>query len=240
LGGGGGGGQGGFGGGGGGQGGFNGGGGGGQGGFGGGGGGGRRGGGGGQGFNGGGGGRRGGRLQQFNADPNAGNFGNTGGADDDSVPAPEPMSGDYLTMTTRSIFFKGPFVPEGTVTGPTFTPREALLVFIGTFDADENDKNMLGFLENQDTGAIQTMHVGDAIASGKITKITLDYMYYTSAAGTMRLGVGENLGGDQIYGSNPDIAPTAVGADLSGPQADMLRKLMERRAKELGTPTPAK
>jgi hypothetical protein len=35
------------------------------------------------------------------------------------------------------------------------------------------------------------------------------------------------------------VSATA-GADLSGPQADMLRKLMQRRQKELGNSAPAK
>jgi len=37
-----------------------------------------------------------------------------------------------------------------------------------------------------------------------------------------------------VNGTNPDLPTTQAGAALSDPQADMLRKLMEKRAKELG------
>jgi hypothetical protein len=86
---------------------------------------------------------------------------------------------------------------------------------------------------------VQTEHVGDAIAQGKINKITLNYMDYSSPAGITRLQVGENLAGTSVNGVSTDVSATA-GADLSGPQADMLRKLMQRRQKELGNSAPAK
>jgi hypothetical protein len=45
-------------------------------------------------------------------------------------------------------------------------------------------------------------------------------------------------GPSTVDGTNPDRPTSQPSADLTGPQAEMLRKLMEKRARELGNPNP--
>jgi hypothetical protein len=154
--------------------------------------------------------------------------------DDMAIPTPRPMAADYVTLTLRSIFFKGRFVAadEGYSQGTQASPqaREKVLVFDGV---SKTDHSFLAYLEDTESGSVRTVKVGDAIAQGKITRITLDTMDYQAPRGVAHLSVGQNLAGEQIYGGSEE--PTSMpSVDLSGPNGDILRKMMERRLKELG------
>jgi hypothetical protein len=178
----------------------------------------------------GGGGGRGGR--NFN-DPNASMFQATSPNDTVNIPAPPEMTADFVPLTEHSIFFKGRFVyisPDATAnTGPAL-PREAVLVLHGCANTDGK---LTAFLEDTDAYRLILVHQGDTVAGagGKITEITLDYVEYQSALGRRyHVSVGQNLVGDQVFGSNAVALPTI---DANDPNADTLRKLAAKRQAEL-------
>jgi hypothetical protein len=167
----------------------------------------------------------------FASSSNGGTFAAPGEADD--TPRPPDMMGDYLILTTRSIFYRGRFVP------PDETPRqdtplrqaEDELVFCGVFDASSGAGTVpTAFLEDSDSGQVSPVRVGDQIAQGKITAINLDELEYQSAGVTRHLSVGENLAGQQMWGG-PTTMP--INLDFSGPSGDILKMMAARRLKEL-------
>jgi hypothetical protein len=147
------------------------------------------------------------------------------------TPTPRDMTGNYLILTVRSIFYKGFFQPPGdrpaAQSGP---PIEAVLIFNGA--AKNNDSSLVAFLEDNESGKITEVHIGDKVAAGKITNISLDSLDYQGGSGTVHLGIGQNLAGEQVWGAGAP-STTASTPDLSGPQADILKKMMLRRQQEL-------
>jgi hypothetical protein len=203
--------------------------------------------GGGGGFNGGGGGgnrrnnrRNGGGLGGNGPiDPTAGQFNSTTQPDDVPIPTPPDITASYLTVTNRSIFFKGYFngAPGGAPVQPP-TPEETILVFDG---ASRTNGVYEGFVENQESGVVTVVHIGDPIAKGKVKDLSLDNLDYEAGIRIFHLGIGQNLAGDQVFGGTgaPTTLPTV---DMSGPGADLLRKMMLRRIQELNgglAPAPA-
>lgn len=173
------------------------------------------------------------RRERRERRPDSSFFASTTQPDDVPIPSPQPITGDYLTLMERSIFFKGRFVPSddpGRFNSGPATPPEKVLVFDG---ATRTDHLYAAFLEDTESQNVNTIHVGDKIAQGQITRITLDEMDYQAGGRVMHLAIGQNLAGEQIYGADA-LAATEPSIDLSGPDADILRKMMLRRQQELG------
>jgi hypothetical protein len=83
---------------------------------------------------------------------------------------------------------------------------------------------------------VQSAKIGDQVAGGRITGIDMDAntLDFEVSGRVRHLNIGQNLAGEQIYGVNASpSSTTAPTIDLTGPSADVLKKLMERRQQEL-------
>jgi hypothetical protein len=154
------------------------------------------------------------------------------------LPAPPP---EYTVLSNRTVFIKTripppPPVPSATVTDTLpIVPPEATLVFNGVTNVDG-----VGYAIFEDTaaGKILGFKVGDTIASGKITAITLDGLDYEANGQTQRILLGQTLEG----GDAPDLATraTVTGGLTTQPSSGsaaedpILKMLRERRRRELG------
>jgi len=157
----------------------------------------------------------------------------------DNTPAAGAMTGDYLVLTQRSIFYPSQFLPSNlpVQAEPTRQPEDTL-VFVGVFQPISNGKTpepLMAFLEDSDSGLTTPVKVGDQIANGKVTGISLDQMDFQIKGGiTEHLVVGQNLAGAQIWGSGVDSsAALPATMDFSGPSGDILKAMALRRQKEL-------
>jgi hypothetical protein len=157
-----------------------------------------------------------------------------------STSRPAQMTDRYGVLTERSIFYKGRFVPlppGGTVEAAPPPPAQNI-TFNGLAATDYDHGNTVGvWLENIDTESVQEVHVGDIVQGGHITKIdvvnnTLDY---TINGRTRTVTIGQTLAGEQVFGVNagPSSGPADSSVDMSGPNADILKRLMARRQAEL-------
>jgi hypothetical protein len=179
--------------------------------------------------------QRGYRRQRRNyANPQRGMFIST--TQPDAIPMPPAMTGDWLIFVARNVFYRGRFTPADLgQPRPGPTPEDTL-VFCGVF---QSPGQMVGFIVDSNSNDVQTVKVGDTIAQGKITSLTLDTMEYQPASGgRLRLNVGQNLRGEQIWGGVTSNSPSSL-PEFSGPNADVLKKMAQRRLQELGG-TPAK
>ena len=111
----------------------------------------------------------------------------------DATPRPRKMEDPYTILQTTSIFARdrrtGPAV-EPTNTTPPPNP-ETYYAFRGA--AEENGK-IVAFLEDTRDGSTMRYSVGEEIASGKITDITLDSLKYERRDGMLKSVI--NLGCD--------------------------------------------
>jgi hypothetical protein len=161
----------------------------------------------------------------------------------DASLTPPAMTGDWLIFTERDIFVKGRFTPVGGG-GDYVRPAPTLadtLVFCGVFDSINPKVHYLtAFLQDNDSLDVTPVKVGDQIAQGKVTGITLDALEYQTAGGRiLHLNVGQNLNGEQVWGgATPDNSASVP--DFSGPNADLLKKMAQRRLQELSGAPAAK
>ncbi|MGD1278175.1 MAG: hypothetical protein ABR964_13260 [Tepidisphaeraceae bacterium] len=142
------------------------------------------------------------------------------------IPTPRPMSRQYQLPPDRTIFVKGRLASDasgGTRPAGPARPEETL-VFSGV---TETDYQMVAFVEDTAAGKISQLQVGDSIASGKITDITLDSLEYEADGKRTLVRVGQNLLGADALGL-PSLATTqSAGSEL-------LDRLRRRRQQELG------
>jgi hypothetical protein len=136
-------------------------------------------------------------------------------------PAPRPRSiyTDYALLLHRSIFIKGVQTnvidPKriGPTTGPTNADdvrAERNLVFNGLTESDE----ATALIEDIVSHRMSKLHVGDSIASGKITRISFDDLDYTAVNGKVTtVQIGENLEGNA---PSPTSAPSSYASSSSG------------------------
>jgi hypothetical protein len=137
------------------------------------------------------------------------------------------MPASYAIFNSRSLFMKGRVRSQGdrepqrasSNSGPSaytsdFGKAPAdVLVFDGvTFALDPNISSgqALAFVENMVTTKVITAQIGDTLAGGKVTAITLDELDVNFNGRVSRIEIGHNLNGgvpDQpVYSSSP--APT--------------------------------
>ena len=171
------------------------------------------------------------------------------------VPLVRSMSTDFSVLTRRSFFVKGQQrVHDGPVyvgapsttsavatTEDTSSSPEHRIVFNGVTDADDE---LVAFLEDTSAGKISIVKVGDAIANGRITNITLDILEYQANGKTVEVQIGHNLEGQ--IGPPPTIEPslattpgpgepaTTAPSASGGSADDVAERMRKRRLQELG------
>ena len=102
------------------------------------------------------------------------------------------------------------------------------------------DFGRVAFLEDEGANTVDQVKIGDSIAAGKITGISLDSLDYRDSTGrTIRVAVGFNLAGGDVWGASSSTSSSS-GASTQpsrvGPRApgeSMEDYLKRRRAEEL-------
>ncbi|HUB27050.1 MAG TPA: hypothetical protein VL992_16615 [Tepidisphaeraceae bacterium] len=150
------------------------------------------------------------------------------------------MSNLFWILTQRSIFFHGHFVPpmttayeppsESYLQQQRLRHQEDSLVFNG---ATVTDGKIEAFLADSDSGNEIVVQVGDSVALGKITDISLnelDYQRTGSGNSMVHVTIGHNLNGYNMWEATtlPSTLPTDNGVD-----SDVLARMRARRLKEL-------
>lgn len=175
------------------------------------------------------------------------------------VDAARSMSADFAILNRRSIFVKGQQRVSDPVARAVLPPSTAVattqdssspaspehrIVFNGATRANDQ---MAAFLEDTSSNSIMKLKVGDSVAFGKITGITLDVLTYEARGKVTEVTIGHNLeGGVVALASTSQPAPVSVsGAPTTGPTSapsasgsaepnDILERLRRKRAQELG------
>ena len=155
-----------------------------------------------------------------------------------------PPPAEYSSLTSRTMFIKTRVPPPPpvvttqpvTITAPPVR-LEATLVFNGVTDVDG-----VGYAVFEDTsaGKILGFKLGDAIANGKITAITLEGLTYEANGKSIHIYIGQTLDGSEP----PDVMSraTVTGSSTTQPGSStpagaedpILKALRERRKRELG------
>jgi len=154
---------------------------------------------------------------------------------------------DYKVVVERNIFSRDRGrVREGAPTAsPQASPRpERYIVLTGIV---RQGKQLIAFLEDVRTGATTRARIGDALAQGRLTNITLDCVQYESNGETAEIGIGENLEGgastpmisqeffEAAGAAGAAAAPTSEGeAAATTDEAAILERLRQKRERELG------
>jgi hypothetical protein len=172
-----------------------------------------------------------------------------------TVGAAKPLPRDFNLLVSRSVFvhgpqriFEGPEVPPTTQPGnSSFQPSrpERTLLFNGS---TRTEGEWVAFIEDTVASRVLKLKVGEPIARGKVTAITLSSLNYDANGKSTLVAIGQNLDGESAAPSStqPSLAgapSTGPGGSqggpgaspgLSGPANDMLERLRQKRLKELG------
>ena len=144
----------------------------------------------------------------------------------------------YAVLLTRSMFVRGHMAEAGHEGGqrpapppppPSLDRAESGLVFNGvTQTANAVD----ALVEDTASGRVITVHPGDAIAKGKVGKITFDTLEYLKDGHSIMIQLGQTLAGGEIDVSTI-VATTEPAGSGASPQ-DILERLRQKRLAELG------
>jgi hypothetical protein len=151
-----------------------------------------------------------------------------------------PASLDYSAfkvVADRNIFNPNRYARSGP--GPRVAPRE-YLTLVGTMSYE---KGSFAFFSGTDSKALK---LADSIAGFKVTNITPSTVKLASGTNELELRVGMQLTRDEdgpwVASSAPVTSSATQAASssstsatepiASGPESDIIKKLMERRAKE--------
>jgi hypothetical protein len=133
----------------------------------------------------------------------------------------KPMANDFAILNTRSIFVHGRLRDEQpsrpVEQGPQPTPEQRAqqtLVFNGVTRADGLITQVTAILEDTAASKIISAQLGDQIAGGVVTNITLDKLEFTPASTgkPVTVLIGQNL----QAGEAPRPAATSASASASG------------------------
>ncbi len=160
-----------------------------------------------------------------------------------------PMPGDYASLISRSIFVRGNQV---TYDRPANAPSnntsvapiqeiirpERALVFNGVTESD----SAIALIEDTNAHHVLTVRVGDSIASGKITAITLNNIDYLANGRVTHIAIGQNLQGESstATGSASIAGPMSAttlptsGGTLTGGADSIADRMRRRRLQETG------
>ncbi len=168
------------------------------------------------------------------------------GGGEPAPPAGEKAFGDrYAVLIERNIFSRNRpqrYVPAGqpprerTEMKAAPPPPEESLALTGVV---RQEGVYTAFIEDLRTGSTIKARVGDAVARGKISGMSLDGLTYELEGKSAALGIGKTLAGGA---SSPSRAPgaakasgekAAAEASPSGAATDVLERLRQRRAQEM-------
>ncbi|MGA3066689.1 MAG: hypothetical protein ABSF29_07560 [Tepidisphaeraceae bacterium] len=162
------------------------------------------------------------------------------------IPQPTEMSRAFDLLNSYSLFAKGRIAQSsggGNSGGFDAQAPENVLVFTGV---TVTDHATVGFIEGTSQQSVRQVKIGDSIAQGKITDITLDELDYQSNSGRkVRVAVGQNLRGENafglIYGTGIESeGPVVTDQNVDPGTAAILQRLRAKRLAELnGGPAPA-
>jgi hypothetical protein len=146
----------------------------------------------------------------------------------------KPMPNEYALLKTRSIFLKGraPLggaAAGGAATQPAPKRQEDLLVFNGA-TINEFDGQAVAFIEDTTTpGKVTRVAVGDALAHGKVARITLSQLDYEAGGKVTTIEIGQSLSGMQIGSSGTTLPSNPSAPD---PNEDPIIARMRRARQE--------
>lgn len=182
-----------------------------------------------------------------------------GGERERSAAAAGSMDPKFAVMVQRSIFSRDRGRPgSGQPDRPTTTRAAPLtaeqnVVFAGVLRVGDA---YAAFIENQTTRSTNVVHVGESLARGKVSEITLDSLTYEANGVTRRVEVGQNMAGEQpsavattattspagdvASGAQPpaggDVAPAAAPTPLPpGAASNTAEMMRQRRLREGGS-----
>ena len=152
-----------------------------------------------------------------------------------SAAEPEKTKGfwqDYKIIAQRNIFSRSrrSFVEKRSDGPKRISPPESYMVLRGIV---RQGNEYIAFIENTSTGKTIKAKLGDSIAKGKLKTLTLDHIEYEADDNVTKVKVGNTL-----LGNSPDRNFTSANSEgddleLSSEQSDILKRLMEKRKKEL-------
>jgi hypothetical protein len=141
----------------------------------------------------------------------------------------------YQILIKRNVFSKsrGREREEARIAAQKPPPPkpEAETVLIGVA---EKDGQLVAFLENTKTGAVQKVRKDDPVARGKVVAITLNSIEYECEGKTLVVGTGSNLeGGAPVKGGEPGKTAASAAAPGSGDAGSVLERLRRKRLEEM-------
>lgn len=116
---------------------------------------------------------------------------------------------------------------------PTVSRRDLVLTGIARKGAE-----LTAFVEDAVSHETRKLRVGDEIGGGKVTAIQLDHVVFERNGNTAKVELGADLGrgGAAAAALGPAVAAPGAASSppASGAESDILKRLRERRARELG------
>jgi hypothetical protein len=134
----------------------------------------------------------------------------------------------YQVLVQRNVFAKDRGrAREEAKAGATSKP-EADTVLTGIL---EKDGELIAFLENRKTKAVQVARKDDPVARGRIGAISLDSIEYLCDGASVRVEVGKSLEGGAAEPARP--AATGSGADSGSTETNAILERLRKRHEEL-------
>ena len=173
-------------------------------------------------------------------------IGGTSFAEDDQ-PA-ENSYDKYKAIYEQNMFSKNRRPPRNERQARQVETTRTLAIYIlRGIAAEEGRAHKVAFIEEQISGQSQTAEIGTTILDGRITKIHLDYILFEENGTTRKIKLGAEIGTSSTTvmvdaeetdepGETETKAEEETTEDSSSTEeGDTLKKLMERRKRELGT-----
>ncbi len=177
-------------------------------------------------------------------------IGVVGYAADDSPSGPDSYD-KYKVIYERNMFSKDRQPPRSADEGArrVQTSKVLSIYILRGIAAEKGRSHQYAFVEEEVSGQSQMAKVGTEILGGIIKEIQLNYVLFEENGQVRKIRVGEQFGSTsttvtvEVSAENVQDEPVeeaaakkeAVEPPSSGDENDILKKLMERRKRELGT-----
>ena len=157
---------------------------------------------------------------------------------------------NYRVLVERNIFSRNRSRPlERGVSEPKRTAAPAPESYFVLKGIVQQNKDYIAFFENTRTGEAVKVRKGDNIARGSLKNLTLDYIEFGLDANTVKVVIGNTLVGktssaavtyDELVewsessSKSSESATSGEGSEQKDEDEEVLRRLMERRKREVG------